>query len=278
MYFWKMSGAGNDFIMINNTKESIPKEKFPAIARRLCQRHISIGADGIMVAEKTAEADIKAMIFNADGSEAEMCGNGVRCFARFAWEEKLAGNPMRIETKAGCTEVERITNREYKGKLQSISGIREGGKAVVNGREYSYTYMEVGKPGLPHIVVPVKNLKNADRETLFKDGKSLRYYSDFPNGTNVNFCDVIDDKTVELLTWERGVEDFTFACGTGSVSTVMALRRQKKVGAGTVSLRSPGGVLKVDLVEKAGNDFDVYLAGDTNIVCKGEVTDEDLSI
>ena len=278
MYFWKMSGAGNDFIMINNIRESIPREKFPAMARELCQRHLSIGADGIMVVEKSTEADIKAMIFNADGSEAEMCGNGTRCIARYAWEEKLAGNPVRLETKAGFTEVERITSREYKAKLQSISELKTGGKATVNGREYSYTYAEVGKPGAPHIVVPLTDLRNADREMLFKDGKSLRHHSDFPKGTNVNFCQVIDDKNVELLTWERGVEDFTYACGTGSVSTVIALRLQKMISSRTVNVKVPGGILKVELVEKTGNDYDVYLSGDTNIVCKGEILDEDLLI
>ena len=276
MHFWKMSGAGNDFIMINNIKEAIPEEKFPGMAIKLCQRHVSIGADGIMVVEKSAKADIRARIFNANGSEAEMCGNGVRCIARFAWEEKLAGNPVRIETKAGYTEAERISSREYRGKLQSYTCLREGGKAVVNGREYSYTYMDIGNPGVPHIVVPVKDLLKADQEMLFKDGKSLRYHSDFPKGANVNFCDLIDDKTVDVLTWERGVEDFTFACGTGSSSVVIALRVQNKVGPGTVSVKIPGGILKVDLVEKAKNDFDIYLAGDTNIIVKGEIFDEDL--
>lgn len=276
MNFWKMSGAGNDFIMINNSKEKIPKEKFPAIARRLCQRHISIGADTIMVIEKSTEADVKALMFNADGSEAEMCGNGVRCIARYAWEEKMAGNPVRIETIAGLTEIERITNREYRGKFQSLSVFKPGGKAAVNGKEYSYTYVELGNPGVPHIMVPVGNLRNVDRDNLFKDGYSLRHLSDFPKGANVNFYEILDDKTVDLVTWERGVEAFTFACGTGTVSTVLALKLQKMIASDMVKVMVPGGILKVELFEKAENDYDVFLSGDTNIVCKGEVTDEDL--
>ena len=282
-----MSGTGNDFIMINNIKEKIPLEKFPALARKLCERHLSLGADGIMVVEKpagtAANADIRAIIYNADGTEAEMCGNGIRCIARYAWEEKLAGNPVRMETKAGYAEAERLSKREYKVKLQNPSVIKPPARATVNGREYDYTYIELGKPGLPHIVVPVKDLQKIDREILHIDGKSLRYHSDFPRGTNVNFCEPVDDKTVELLTYERGVEDFTYACGTGSGVTALVLRLQKKVGADTVTIKVPGGVLKVELFKNTNSkticdDYDIYLIGGTNIVCKGDVEDEDIVV
>ena len=278
MFFWKMSCVGNDFIIINNIMELIPKEKFPDIARKLCERHISVGADGIMVLEKAAEADIKAVAFNTDGSEAIMCGNGTRCIARYAWEEKLAGNPVRIEATAGYTEVERITKRDYRVKIQKISVVKTNGKAAVNGREYSYVYTELGNPALPHIVVPVTGLRNTDREILFQDGKGLRFHSDFPGGTNVNFCEVIDDANVELLTWERGVEDFTLACSTGSAATITALRAQKMISSDKFTLKSPGGFLKAELVEKSGNDYDIFISGDTNIICKGEILDEDLLI
>ena len=284
MFIWKMSGAGNDFIVVNNIRERIPTELFPDIARKLCSRRFSIGSDGIMVVERaeSAAADIRVLIFNADGSEAEMCGNGVRCIARYAFEEKLAGNPVRIETKAGPVEAERLSPREYKIKLPNASLVKTGGSAVVDGREYPYTYVELGSPGIPHIVVPVADLRNADRNALRSAGRALRHYGDFPKGANVNFYDIIDGRTVELLTYERGVEDFTYACGTGSGSSALALRLQGLVDAGTVNLKVPGGLLRVELVNRGGASteaaYDIYLIGDTNIVLKGDVLDEDLSI
>ena len=284
MFFWKMSGAGNDFIIINNMREHIPAERFPVIARRLCERHLSIGADGIMVVEKaeSPDAGIKVRIFNADGSEAEMCGNGVRCIARYVYEENLSASPVRIEAKAGLTGVERLSKREYKVKLQNASLVKTGGAAVVNGQEYPYTYIELGNPGIPHIVVPFTGLRNADRDALRIIGRALRYHGDFPKGANVNFFEIIDSHAVELLTYERGVEDFTYACGTGSGSTALALKLQNLVSAGTLSLKVPGGLLQVELVRKAGGseatDYDIYLIGDTNIIYKGEVLDENFAI
>jgi diaminopimelate epimerase len=237
-----------------------------------------------MVVERaeSAAADIKVRIFNADGSEAEMCGNGVRCAARFAYEEGLAGNPVRIEAKAGLTEVTRLSTRMYKVKLQDASVFRTGGKAEVNGREYPYTYLELGSPGIPHIVVPAENLSGADRGALRLAGQGLRSHADFPKGTNVNFYKIIDNETVELLTYERGVEDFTYACGTGSGSTALALRLQNLLASDTVKLRVPGGLLKVELVKKAdgpmadnASGYSIFLSGDTNIIYKGDVLDED---
>ncbi|MDR0495991.1 MAG: diaminopimelate epimerase [Treponema sp.] len=284
MFFWKMNGTGNDFIIINNIKEKVPFEKFPAIAQKLCERHLSIGADGIMVVEKPESdaADIKAHIFNADGSEAEMCGNGIRCIARYVWEEKLGGNPVKIDAKAGYVEVERLSKREYKVKLQNASVVKSGGTADINGWEYLYTYLELGNPGIPHIVVPMPPLIKTDRDALRTIARQLRYYKDFPKGANVNFYEQISADTVELITYERGVEDFTYACGTGSGSTALALYMQKIVTSNRVNLKVPGGLLKVELapceatVQTGDDTYNIYLIGDTNIICKAEVLDEDL--
>jgi len=278
MYFWKMNGAGNDFIVINNIKEKIPESLMPKLARKLCHRHLSIGADGVMFVEQAADADITMRIFNADGSEAEMCGNGLRCISRYAWEEKLAGNPILVQTKAGLAQAERLSKREYKTKLQNITLVKDKASIMVNGRDYTYTYVEMGNPGLPHIVVPVNNLNKQERQTLFLDGSSLCHHSNFPKGTNVNFCEVLDEGSVELLTYERGVENFTYACGTGSGATAFVLRRQNAVNSNTIKLKVPGGLLTAELVKnhEAANagGFDLYLTGDTNIVCKGNVVDD----
>jgi diaminopimelate epimerase len=282
MFFWKMSGAGNDFIIINNIRERIPAERFPAIARRLCERHLSIGADGIMVVEKAESpaADIRALIFNADGSEAEMCGNGVRCIARYAYEEKLTAGPARIEAKAGLTAVERLSKRTYKVQLQRASLVKTGGTAVADGREYPYVYVELGNPGIPHAVVPFAGLRDADRNALRIIGRALRFHGDFPKGANVNFYEIVDCRTVELLTYERGVEDFTYACGTGAGASALALRLRNLVSAGTLNLRVPGGLLQVELSGggAAAADYGIYLIGDTNVIYTGEALDEDFTV
>ena len=285
MVFCKINGVGNDFIIVNNIKERIHEEKFSSLARKLCERHLSIGADGLIFIEQASDtkADFRMLTINADGSEAQTCGNGIRCAARFAWEEKLAGDHMKIQATAGYTEAERLSKREYKIKLQNITTFKRESRITVNGREYSYTYVEVGNPGVPHIVVPVKGLKNANRETLLLDGQSLRYHGDFPKGANVNFCEAIDDNTVELLTYERGVQAFTYACGTGSASAAMVFQLQNIIKSGVITFKVPGGLLKVELVKKTGGsigiddvgDTDIYLIGDTNIVCKGDALDED---
>jgi len=285
MRFWKMNGAGNDFIVINNITQQIPESRMSTLARKLCHRHLSIGADGVMFVEQAADADITMRIFNADGSEAEMCGNGLRCIARYAWEEKLAGNPIHVQTKAGVAWAQRLSQREYKTKLQNITLVKSKATVMVNGREYAYTYVEMGNPGLPHIVVPVHNLRNQDRQTLFLDGSSLCHHSNFPKGTNVNFYEALDESSVELLRYERGVEDFTYACGTGSGATAFVLRTQiartqNAVNSDTIKLKVPGGLLTAELVKSpAANNaggFDIYLTGDTNIVCKGDVIDDEV--
>ena len=280
MVFFKINGAGNDFIVFNNMKKQIPEEKLSPLTKKLCERHLSIGADGVMFMEEAANADITMRIFNADGSEAETCGNGMRCAARYAWEEKLAGNPIRMQVKAGYVEIERLSQREYRVRLQDISHMGSETRVTVNGREYSYTYVEIGNPSVPHIVVPLKGMSKIDREILFRDGQSLRYHSNFPKGANVNYCEVTGDNTADVLTYERGVEAFTYACGTGSASVAAVLRLQNIVKSDTVTLKVPGGLLKVELVRKnkdssSFNDIELYQTGDTNIVCRGEVLDED---
>ena len=282
MFFWKINSAGNDFIIINNIKEKIHEAKFPAMARKLCERHLSIGGDGLIAIEKPTDssADITMRIFNPDGSEAEMCGNGLRCIARCAWEEKLAGDLIRVHTIAGYAEVERLSPREYKIKLQKPSNLKPEAVVSVNGREYLCIYVEVGNPGAPHIVVPVKRLNEIGRDILFVDGRSLRYHHSFPKGVNVNFCEVIDENTVDLLTYERGVEDFTYACGTGSGSTALILRLLNMVKSDTVTVKVPGGVFKAELIKENNasvnvEDIEIRLTGDTNIVFRGEAADED---
>jgi len=274
--FTKMNGAGNDFLIINNLEEQLPHAHFPSIARTLCHRHLSIGADGLMVVEKSEKCDFRMLFYNADGSEGEMCGNGARCICRYGYEKGLTGERQQIETPSGMVTGERIDKRNYRIRLTDPSVIDLVHPLHHNGITYPCSYVELGNPGLPHAVVPVKGLAEKTMEELRPLGTTLRFHPSFPKGANVNFYDIVGTDEIVELTYERGVEDFTYACGTGSGSVVLALTLQGMVSGKEVKLTVPGGTLRVT-VEFEGNAVkNLYLTGPTNIVCEGTVTDEEL--
>ena len=278
MEFWKMNGAGNDLIVVDDRQDAIPDEKWPEIIRTVCERHMSIGADGFMVVKKpTYGGDYKMLFFNSDGSMGEMCGNGARCICRYGYENGLAGEVQKVETTAGLVTGWRVDRRLYRVRLNDPCNMRLDGKAEVDGATYDCAYVELGDPGIPHAAVPMKDLKNFDTQTLFRLGRKLRFYKDFPKGANVNFYEIIGPDHVYERTYERGVEDFTYACGTGTGSVVTALTLLGKVSGKNVRVDMTGGTLYID-VERDGNGHvtDLFLTGPTNIVCKGEITDEAL--
>ncbi len=278
MKFTKMHGAGNDFIIINNIEEKIPQEKAGQLAKKLCHRKLSIGADGLMLVEPpVGGGDYRMLFINADGSIGEMCGNGARCIARYGYEKGLAGETQRIETTAGIVIGHRLQQRQYQVRLNDISRMEQNRTAQVDGREYPLTYVELGNPGLPHIAVEMAGLQTADRGVLSGLGRALRWDTQFEKGTNVNFYEIIGEDELVELTYERGVEDFTMACGTGTGSVVAVLTKEKKVSGRKVKVHVPGGELTVDIVcDEAGEIRDILLTGPTNIVAEGEVLDEDL--
>lgn len=274
-----MQGAGNDFIMINNMEEKIALENLPEIARHLCRRALSIGADGLIAADHPeGNADIKMRFYNSDGSAGEMCGNGVRCLARYAYENKLAGEKMTIETPAGLIHAERLSGRQYRTDLNEAEKKIAFHMIMIEGTEYEVAYLELGNPGLPHAVVRINGLEEYDREKLRYLGRTIRYHELFSKGTNVNFYDMIDIDKIKLLTYERGVEDFTLACGTGSGATVLTAKSRNDICGNSVELEVPGGILRVDMAETPDHPEHVklYLTGMTNIVAIGSVNDEDL--
>ena len=275
MKFWKMNGAGNDFIIIDNRVEKISAEKLPLVAKTLCERHLSIGADGFMVVEASSKADYRMLFFNSDGSIGEMCGNGARCIARYGYENGLAGDVQRIETDSGIVVGHRMDQRFYKVRLNDVT-LLERRDLDVDGRTYECTYVELGTPGLPHAVVPIGGLADYPHDKLFELGRKMRYHKAFPKGANVNFYEIVEKDHVTVRTWERGVEDFTYACGTGSGSVATVLTLAGKASGQNVRIDMPGGRLFID-VERTGEHVDnLYLTGPTNIVCKGDVTDEEL--
>ena len=277
MKFWKMNGAGNDFIIINNMDRSIAEDRWPYIARTLCQRHMSIGADGIMVVtESTGDADYRMMFFNSDGSMGEMCGNGARCIARYGYENGLAGEVQKIETTAGIIYGQRIDKRMYRVRLNDPSVIIPHMKIDVDGREYECAYVELGDTGLPHVAVPVINLREYDEAELFRLGRKIRNHPEFTKGANVNFYEITGPDRIYERTYERGVEDFTYACGTGTGSVVTILTLRGAVSGKKVRVEVAGGELIIDAEREGKKIKNLYLTGPTNIVAKGEVTDEEL--
>lgn len=277
--FWKMNGAGNDFVVLNNLEEHLPAELLPQIARTLCERHLSIGADGLMVVDApTQGGDYKMLFFNSDGSVGEMCGNGARCICRYGYENGLAGETQTVETTAGIVTGRRIGSRLYRIRLNDPTTVKLDSSIDVDGIRYACSYVELGDPGLPHAVVPYHDLKNADENELRELGRKIRWHSAFPKGANVNFYEIIGEDHIFERTFERGVEDFTYACGTGTGSLVTVLTLQGKVSGHGVRVDMTGGTLVIDTERQGSKITDLYLTGPTNIVCKGEVTDEDLCL
>ncbi len=277
MRFWKMNGIGNDFIILNNMEEKLPPESFPALAKRLCHRQLSIGADGLMIVEApTMGGDFKMLFYNADGTMGEMCGNGARCICRYGYENGLAGETQTVETTAGIVTGERVDSRTYKIRLNDPPTIQLGGTLEVEDTPFNFAYVELGAPGVPHAVVPFPGLENVSTGTLKALGRVIRWHECFPKGANVNFYDIVAPDTVVAITFERGVEDFTLACGTGAGSITTALTLLGKVSGKNVRIVMPGGELYVTAECSGSTVENLYLTGLTNIAAKGEVTDEEL--
>lgn len=268
-----MNGAGNDFIIINNIEEKISPEAFPAIAAKVCERHLSIGADGLMVVEKAlGEGDFRMVFYNSDGSEGEMCGNGARCICRYGYENALAGEEQKVETMSGTVYGKRVDSRNYRVKLNPATTVDLERSAEAEGVSYDCAYVELGNPGLPHAVVNLEGLDRIPGTELKALGRKLRFAKAFPKGANVNFYEFQKDGTLLIRTYERGVEDLTYACGTGTASVALVLKRKGLVSAEeTVTAKVHGGCLSVDV-----EGDELWLYGPTNIVAAGEIKDEEL--
>lgn len=276
MKFQKYNGAGNDFIIINNMEENISAEKLPAIAQKLCHRHMSLGADGFMVVEKSDVADYKMLFFNSDGSVGEMCGNGARCICRYGYENGLSGEVQNVETASGMVTGRRVEKRIYTVRLTDPTVIKPAVSAEVEGKAYTCGYVELGTPGLPHGVVHIPGLKEVPDGELFRLGRALRYHPVFPKGANITFYDFSGKNHVFERTYERGVEDFTYACGTGTAAVAIILALAGAVDDAGFTADMPGGRLQVDITRDGESIQAVYLTGPTNTVAAGEILDEEL--
>ena len=272
MKFTKMQGAGNDFIVINNIEEGLSPADFGALARRLCQRRMAIGADGFMVVERPDQGgDFKMIFYNADGSLGEMCGNGARCIAKYGYEKGLAGEVINIETTAGMVKAWRLDQMHYKVRLNDVTRLDLHLELEACGKVYTCAYVELGDPGIPHLVVEMKGLRTLTPAQLWALGSTLRSHPALPKGANVNFFEIVGTDQIFERTFERGVEDFTYACGTGTGSVVCVLTERGLCSGRNVKVSMAGGDLLIDITMEDGQMTDIYLSGPAVIVAEGEV-------
>ena len=253
MQCWHMSGAGNDFMVIDARGLTLD---FETMSKELCALS---GADGFMAVDYSDKADFKLHFYNSDGSRGEMCGNGSRCICRFAFDHGIAGENMVVETDAGLVPGKRLSESQYLVKLNN-PGI------VDLNRKGDIAYVELGNPGVPHAVAEIPGLNWDKAEELRELGKSLRYDPAFPKGANVNFFTWTGDSQVRVMTYERGVEDYTLACGTGCGSTAVTLWLRGLLPGGRLTAENKGGILTLNVEGENGTVSALYLEGPTEIL------------
>lgn len=274
MEFIKMHGLGNDFVFLDHFSVAADKD-YPKLAKKLCHRQFGIGGDGLVVILPSQVADARMRIINSDGSEPEMCGNGIRCFAKYVYDQGIViHNPMRVETLAGVLTIHlNIKEAQVQGvrvdmgepilRADFIPALGQGEPVVgetleVLGETFQYTAVSMGNP---HCVIFVEDFATLDFERL---GPAVEKHSLFPRKTNVEFIEVNSPQDLTMKVWERGAGP-TLACGTGAcASAVVAVLNHKTERAVTVHL--PGG----DLFIEWGLDNHVYMTGPATYVFKGE--------
>jgi len=266
--FFKMSGSGNDFIIIDNRTGVWDHVKTPEFVRAVCKRRISVGSDGLIFIENSDRCDFSWRFFNSDGSEAEMCGNGGRCAACFAVLNGIAVSKLSFETIAGVIHAD-VEGSQVKIQLPEPKNMEMDSNFVIDGKSLVLHSINTG---VPHVVLFVEDIDSVQVKDL---GAKIRFHQRFqPAGTNVNFVSQVKDNMLNIRTYERGVEDETFACGTGSVAAALvSLSMGKTVSPVQVRTRS-GEVLKVHARKPSPPFKDVYLEGGVRVVCQGEIWEE----
>ncbi len=253
MECWHMSGAGNDFMVLDARGKMLD---FEDLSKTLCTQ---FGTDGFMALDVSETADFKLHFYNPDGSRGEMCGNGARCICKFAYDHAIAGETMVVETDAGYVYGWRLGDTQYKVQLNNPSVVdyhcRENG-----------VYVELGDPGIPHSVTHCPDLRWEDRQALLPEFLAYRNDSAYPKGVNVNFYTWVDDTTIRILTFERGVEDYTLACGTGSASVATVLWLEGKLPGGRLTALNPGGRLDVTVEGRDGVIDKLFLEGPAEVL------------
>jgi diaminopimelate epimerase len=256
--FSKLTAAGNDFVLIDNRENIILKKDYQYFAKKLCDRKYSIGADGLIFIEKSTCKDFKMKYFNSDGSHASMCGNGGRSVAKFAYDLCIANAKMVFETDAGVISAEILHNDRVRLNLYDPKDLRQNIKIDINGKEFDADFIDTG---VPHVVIFVSDIEKID---VFKYGREIRYNKTFlPDGTNVNFVEILENNTIFVRTYERGIEGETLACGTGITAS------------GIISVLKGFRKSPVDIIARGGDKLSVSLKNldnkVSNVILEGPV-------
>lgn len=256
IHFFKYQGTGNDFVLVDDREERFPSTNQSLIGR-LCHRRFGIGADGLILLQNDPDYDFRMVYFNADGAEGSMCGNGGRCIARFAHDLGLFASETRFRAVDG-EHVAVVCEEEIFLKMGDVTGIEA---------RTGLTFLNTGSP---HVVQFVDDLESVD---VVAEGRAIRYDAAFPGGTNVNFAQVLDDHTVLVRTYERGVEDETYSCGTG-VTAVALVAHQQFAMPDPVFIQTLGGNLRVSFnpLANSGQFSGIYLIGPAQRVFAGSIT------
>lgn len=280
--FSKMHGLGNDYVVIDETTEEIiPEDKKPEITAELCRRGFSIGADGVIfVSPSTSDdTDIRFRIFNSDGSEAEMCGNGIRCFSKFVYEKGIIKKEkIDVETFGGTKTVtltiedgkvasSKVDMGNATFKTSSIPMISDKNEfldeeLIVEGNPVKMSVVSVGNP---HAVIFTDDLDNVPLNEI---GPVIETYGSFPQKINVHFVKIVNKNEIDMITWERGA-GVTLACGTGATSCVIAGFKLQKLN-NDVLVHLPGGDLKIEVYEEDGT-LGAFMEGDSILVFDGTI-------
>ncbi|MBN2688202.1 MAG: diaminopimelate epimerase [Deltaproteobacteria bacterium] len=263
--FTKMSGHGNTFIVVD-TMNGTAENDWADCAVRWCDPDESIGADGLLVLEQSDRADVRMRIFNSDGSEAEMCGNGARCAAWLAFERGRAPSHMTLETIAGLVGAS-VIDAAVSVKLTDTPMPGEPLSVRVDGRD---SRIYAINSGVPHAVTFKDCVGEMSAGEVMKLGHSIRFHPAFmPAGTNVDFVEVVAPQVIRVRTYERGVESETKACGTGAVASAIISHCAANVGDPPIAVQMPGGVLFVDFEEHGSQMKNIWLSGEVKSICSG---------
>ena len=262
--FWKLEGAGNDFLGLDGRAGGFQLKR-QQIAD-LCDRRRGVGADGVLVVEKpkVRGADFRMRYYNSDGGEAEMCGNGARCFALLARAVSgRKGNELRVQTQVGLLTL-RTSGQEVQVSMTEPTKLRLGRKLVVAGRKLAVDFLNTG---VPHAVLFVRSVRSID---VAKQGRAIRYHSAFaPSGTNVNFVEIGRGNRIHVRTYERGVEGETLACGTGVVAASILSNLRRGLRPPIQVATRGGDNVRVGFSMENGHARKVTLQGPARIVYRG---------
>lgn len=267
--FYKMTGGGNDFVLVEDMADRLSPGEIQALVPKVCRRRLSVGADGLIVLKPSSNAHFRWLFYNSDGSPAEMCGNGGRCAARLAHMLGIAPEELTFETAVGLVRAE-VHGPRVKIALPPPTGLRPGMELEVEGRRLQVDFINTG---VPHVVIFVEDLQEVDVVGL---GRPLRHHQAFgPSGTNVDFVEA-EGGRLRIRTYERGVEDETLACGTGAVAAALLAHLKGQTSSPTTVIPRGAEPLTVYYRWTGGGFVDVALEGEVRLIYRGELKEEAL--